>query len=320
MTLGFIMSALVFLTLGSATGFGVLLLGGVLSGLPNGMGNQATNKYIAAEVPIDRRGIITGIKQSGVTFGVFLAGATLPRGVAALGYQATMYTVGAIAVVAAVLVRILLPADEVDPPASSAERTRLPSSITWLAVYGFLMGGAIGSQSAFTALYAEETLGLTRETAGLIVGFSGLVAVVARVLLGRLTQTVASYAPVLMAMAAGGVGVFVLIRLSAEFGAWMLILSTVLSGFTTGSWNAPVMLASMRLVPKASAGQSAGRIMVGFMTGYGLGPPVFGFAVDQLGSYDLPWLASASLCAAAAALMLAWRRQEASAGAAELLS
>ena len=50
--------------------------------------------------------------------------------------------------------------------------------------------------------------------------------------------------------------------------------------------------------------------MFGFMSGYATAPPLFGAAVDQLGSYDLPWLAGVVLCLGAAAVALAWSRQD----------
>ncbi len=310
MTIGFGFAAVVFLLLGTANGFLMILAAAVLSGAPNGMGNQGTNKYISAVVPVERRGVITGVKQSGVMFGVFLAGLLLPRGVASIGYSATMFVVVALALLGAVVVRIVLPADEGAPSSATRDTSRLPSSIRWLALYSAMMGGAIGCQSTFLALYAEEDLGFTRAQAGLLVGATGLVAVGARILLGRFTQTVRSYAPVLIAIALGAVASFVVIRLASEFGAWMIVFVPLIAGFTTSSWNAPVMLASMRLVPAGAAGRSAGLVMFGFMAGYAVVPPVFGAAVDRYNSYDLPWLAGIALCLAAAGVALAWRRQE----------
>ena len=310
MVLGFLIAAAVFAILGSANGFVLLIVAAALSGIPNGMGNQGTNKYISVEVPVDRRGVITGVKQSGVMFGVFTAGLALPRGVNAIGYSATMFVVAGLAVAGAVAALMILPADRVERRTAEAGSGRLPASIRWIAVYAAFMGGAIGCQSAFLALYVEEDLGFTRVEAGLLVGSVGLVAVVARILLGRLTQTVSSYAPVLTTMALGAMLSFVVIRLASSIGTWLILLTPLIAGFTTSSWNSPVNLASMRLVPTAQAGRSAGLVMFGFMSGYAMAPPLFGAAVDRLGSYDLPWLAGIVLCLGAALTALAWRRQE----------
>ena len=310
MVVGFAIAALVFVLLGTANGFLVLVVAAALSGIPNGMGNQGTNKYISARVPAERRGVITGVKQSGVMFGVFTAGLALPRGVAAIGYSATMFMVAGLALLGAVAALVLLPADRAVEPPVGERAGRLPASIRWIALYSALMGGAIGCQSTFLALYAEEDLGFTRVEAGMLVGSVGLVAVVARVLLGRLTQTVPSYAPVLVTIALGAMASFVVIRLASTVGPWLILVTPLVAGFTTSSWNAPVNLASMRLVPQAQAGRSSGAIMFGFMSGYAIAPPVFGAAVDRLGSYELPWLGGVALCAGAAATAMAWRRGE----------
>lgn len=308
MTAGFGVAALVFVLLGSATGFGLLLVAAVLSGTPNGMANQGTNTYIAAEVPPERRGVITGIKQSGVMVGVFLAGLCLPAGVGAWGYPATMYAVAGVAITAAVVLRLVLPADEVLAISGTTSRKPLPPAIRWLTIYAALMGAAIGSQSAFLALYAEEELGFSRSGAGLLVGSIGLVGVGARILHGRLTQTVDSYAPALVRLAVGATASFLVIRLAADVGSWLILVTPIAAGFTTSAWNTPVMLASMRHVPKGSAGRSTGLVMFGFMGGYAVGPPIFGAAVDRLGSYDLPWLSGIVVCLGAAAVAAWWGR------------
>ncbi len=310
MTIGFLVAATVFFLFGAASGFATLLAAAVLSGVPNGMSNQGTNKYISAEVPAERRGVITGVKQSGVMFGVFLAGALLPRGVANFGYRTTMWTVTAIALAAAAMIRVVLPADSGQAPRADVTPAALPPAIRWLALYAALMGGAIGSQSAFLALYLEDELDFTRQTAGALIGITGLVAVFGRITLGRLTQAVSSFAPVLVAIALGATISFAVIRLSTEVGPWLIWLVPLTAGVTTSAWNAPVMLASMRLVPTSAAGRSAGLVMFGFMSGYSITPPIFGAAIDRFGSYNLPWSMGMILCLAAATVGWAWGRQE----------
>ncbi|HEY7564159.1 MAG TPA: MFS transporter, partial [Acidimicrobiia bacterium] len=58
--------------------YSVLFAGAMLSGLPNGWANPATNALIVDNVVAGARGVITGIKQSGVQMGSFLGGLLLP--------------------------------------------------------------------------------------------------------------------------------------------------------------------------------------------------------------------------------------------------
>ena len=62
----------------------MLIVAGVVGGLPQGWGNPATNALIAAVVEPGSRGVMTGIKQSGVTLAVFLAGGLAPSGLVLL--------------------------------------------------------------------------------------------------------------------------------------------------------------------------------------------------------------------------------------------
>lgn len=61
----------------AATNWWLLLLSAVVLGIPQGWGNPSTNSLIASRVRAGRQGLVTGIKQSGVTLGVFLSGLTL---------------------------------------------------------------------------------------------------------------------------------------------------------------------------------------------------------------------------------------------------
>ncbi|MGC2239751.1 MAG: hypothetical protein WA726_02830, partial [Acidimicrobiia bacterium] len=44
-------------------------------------------------------------------------------------------------------------------------------------------------------------------------------------------------------------------------------------------------------------GRSTGVVLLGFLLGYGIGPPLLGLSVDRLGSYTQGWLAVTALFA-----------------------
>ncbi|MDH5521017.1 MAG: MFS transporter, partial [Acidimicrobiia bacterium] len=58
--------------------FGLLVIAALGTGVTQGIANPATNKLISLHVPPGRRGIITGIKQSGVQAGTAFGGILLP--------------------------------------------------------------------------------------------------------------------------------------------------------------------------------------------------------------------------------------------------
>ncbi len=87
----------------------LLAASAIVSGVPQGWGNPTTNALIAERVPQQVRGTVTGIKQSGVQFGVFLSGLTLPGLALAFGWRgaivgyAVAFAVGGVAVGIAVV-------------------------------------------------------------------------------------------------------------------------------------------------------------------------------------------------------------------------
>ena len=68
------------------------------------------------------------------------------------------------------------------------------------------------------------------------------------------------------------------------------------------------MVAVMVEAGVAATGRASGVVLFGFLTGLGIGPPIFGAIIDATGSYDLMWLLSALAAAGAAIVIAAWQR------------
>jgi len=315
MVLTGVVSALTFVVFASARTYTVLMAAAIVSGIPNGSGNQATNRLIAGNLPPARRGLVTGIKQSGVQAGRFLGGVVMPTSVAAFGLRPSFAAVAALAAVSAVVIGLVLPADgpTTVPATAGAAATPgvdapLPAAVWWLAAYALLLGAGAGATFAFTALYAQEEVGLGAAAAGLLVGATGGMAMVARIVLSRLAQRVDHHGPTLAWIAVGATVSLVLTAAAGATGPVVLWLAASLAAVTLGSWNSVAMLATMAVVPLHQSGRASGRVMVGFLGGLGLTPPLFGAAVDRVGSYTPCWIALAGVSAAAAVAMVVWSR------------
>ena len=221
----FLGGAVTFLAYSAATSYALLLVAAALSGVPNGSGNQATNRIIATRLSVAERGLVTGVKQSGVQLGRFLAGLILPSSVLAWGMGRTYLAMALLAVAGAGLSLVLLPADApATLPAPGAERAEptakppLPAAVWWLTGYALLLGAAAGATGAFTALFGEQELGMTRAEAGLLVGLTGGAAVVARILLSGVAQRAVHYGPPLAWLALGAAGSLLVTARSARLG------------------------------------------------------------------------------------------------------
>ena len=301
-----------FVVFALAPSYTWLMVMATIAGLPNGGSNPGTNRVVSALIPITQRGTVTGVKQSGVQLGRFVAGISLPAAVAAFGLRSALLLAAAALAGIALAIPVVLPADPRPERSGSAspEPARMPPAVWWLAVYATLMGAGAGATFAFTALFAEERLGFTNQEAGVLVAVTGLVAIASRILLAHMAQTSVHFAVPLGRIAVGAAASLVLMAAAPDIGAWALWLSVAVGAVTLGSWNSVAMLATMASTPTDQAGRAAGWVVGGFLTGLGIAPPLFGALVDRYDAYEQGWLVLAAASLVAAATTHVWRLRD----------
>ena len=292
-----------------------LLLGlsAAISGIPQGWGNPTTNALIAERVPDGTRGTITGIKQSGVQVGIFLAGFTLPGLALLLGWRGALWGYAAVFAAGAVAVILTLgPApEEPDGPAAAESpratttgvargRPPLPPVVWLISAYALLMGMVGGAVGRFFPLWAHEVVGLSTVVAGILVALTGLLGIVTRIVAGRLAQERIGAPRLLAALGSVGATYCAVLAATTVIGAWVLWPATLLSSIGIAAWNAVAMLAIILAVPRESSGRASGIVMLGFLGGLSIGSPLAGAVVDRWGTYQPVWLGSVVLALLAA--------------------
>ena len=289
-----------------------LVVAAAIGGIPQGWGNPATNSLIATRIEPGRRGGVTGVKQSGVTLGVFLAGITLPVLEQAWGWRGASLAFAVIFTALAVGIHLTLGPDPIDQAAvgvpahhisSAHPRARLDPFVIRLAVYALLMGTAGGAVGRFFPLYAEEALGFSLATAGLLSALGGLLGMVARIAVGRMAEIWITPTRLLSLLAMVGVAYCLLLAVLDESTRGFLYLSPPLNAVGIAAWNTVAMLAIIMFFSKQQAGHASGVVMVGFLGGMSISAPLAGFAVDRIGTYGPVWLVAAGLAAVASAMM-----------------
>lgn len=292
-------------------GYPWLLIVSSLMGLSVAAGNPATNKLLAERIPPGRQGIITGVKQSGVQVGIFLAGALLPAGAVAFGWRGMMLASVTLPLTGSVLTRIFVPPDDRRPPRRErAGSEPLGPVVLRLAVYAHLMGLGIAAFAAYMALYANESLGLSVAVSGLTVALSGLVAIGARILWARAAEHHMSTPTALTIIGVVAVLAQASIWAADRVGAWLVWVGVLLMGLSAGAWNAVGMLEIVKGMDAAEAGRASGIVLLAFYMGHVLSPTAFGFSVDRTGAYDLGWGAALVIYVLALALAAAWRQKQ----------
>ena len=285
-----VLATVALVGLALAPAYWLIVVAALVGGIAQAMANPATNKLIALHVEPGRRGVITGIKQSGVTAASALGGVLLPPVTIFAGWR---WAVGLFAVIATAggLLSLLVPPDPVSHiEPSKGDRTPVDPYILRVAGYGFILGAAGTAIFTFLPLYAEESLGLGPASAGLAVAVTGVAGVVGRILWGRFAEVrfgtwrSLEYIAVLAAAAAA-------VLFAAQAVTWLVWVAAVLTGFSASAWNSVGMLAVIETSTPAQAGRASGVVLFGFLAGLGLGAPAFGYAVDASGTYGPGWTA-----------------------------
>ncbi|MFE1442379.1 MFS transporter [Streptomyces sp. NPDC058739] len=301
-----LVSAAALALIGAAPGTAFLLAAVALGGLPQALANPATNKSILAAVPAERRGSVTGTKQSGVQLGAFAAGLPLAALAGAVGWRGAVWTAAAAALVTAVWAARTLPAD---PPPKYTPASWLPrGTIAWLAVFSLLLGCGIASVNTYLALYGVRRLGLGETAAAALVAVLGVAGIAGRVGWSRLADRPGRALWLPSGLAAGAVAASLLLTASAHVHPLAWVAAVAVGVFAVAA-NAVSMVLVMQRAAPGRAGQDSALVSAGFFAGFALGPPLFGLLASA-GRYGSGWLVVTAEFAGAGAVALAWAVRE----------
>ncbi|MFI2352071.1 MFS transporter [Streptomyces sp. NPDC019443] len=297
-------SAVALALIGSAPGVGLLLAAVALGGLPQALANPATNKAILATVPPQRRGSVTGMKQSGVQLGAFAAGLPLAALAGVAGWRGAVWTAAAAAAGAALWAARGLPADA--PPVSAGPRSSLVprGAIAWLAVFSLLLGCGIASVNTYLALYGTQRLGLGPTAAGALVAVLGVAGVAGRVGWSKVAGHPRRAVWLPGGLAAGSVAAALLLA-GASFVHPLAWVAAVAVGVFAVAANAVSMVLVMQRAAPGRAGQDSALVSAGFFAGFAVGPPLFGLLAES-GHYGPGWVLVAGEFAGACAVAVCW--------------
>ncbi|QBI19542.1 MFS transporter [Egibacter rhizosphaerae] len=297
-------SVATLLLMAAAPAVGWLLVAMVVGGVGIAVMNPVTNLLIAERLPAGRRGVVTGVKQSGVLAGSALAGVGAAPLAAWVGWRSALVILAVVTLLlAAAAVRAVrgrvVPDERAAP---SVAPGAVPTvRVGWLSAYALAMGAAASSFGAFLVIYAVESLDFAPSTAGAAFGFGSAVGVVARVWWGRATERRQRVAPALLLLAVlatlGQAAIW-----AAQLQGALLWIGALLFGCSAMSWNAVGMLAVIRGAPNGRTGRASGIVQAAFYGGFIVAPVLFGAAVDHTDGYDLAWAGTTAMFALAAVI------------------
>lgn len=294
-----------FAVAGLAQGLVGLALALAVAGVSNALGQPAASRMLARSVVADRQGIAFGFFQSSKPVAGLLGGLAVPLFALTVGWRWAFVATGC----AALLVAAAIPRLEGRPAASATPRRlrdEVPVAALALLAIGMALGfGAVKVFGTFL-VEANVTAGLRPALAGLLLSVGGALAIVARLVLGRMADGREGHQLRLVVgmLLAGAIGFGVL---ALQRPVAMVVGTTVVA---VGAWgyNGLFYLSMTRLTD--AAGAITGTMLGAASIGGAVAPVLFGLVVDR-GSYTVGWLMTGSWVLLAAVVMhLAYLRLE----------
>jgi len=304
----FVLSAVALAVFAAAPAYGVLVLAVALSGVPQALANPATNQLIATHVPAERRGGVTGWKQSGVQFGAFLAGLPLAALAGAANWRVAVGVAAGTALVAGFLV-LTLPADATPLSKPRWKAIRPTRDAVRLGGFSVLLGSGISAVNTYVALFGARQLALPAGVASALVAVLGVAGIGGRIGWSRVAARSAAPGSLLPPLAVGAAVAALALVAAAGWGrGWVWVAVAALGAFAVSA-NAVSMVTVVSTSPKASVPQDSAVVSAGFFAGFALGPPLAGALVDAAGGrYQYAWTVVAVEFLAAAVIAWWWRR------------
>jgi MFS family permease len=279
----------------------VAMLG--LAGVANAALQMTANVTLARAVPVHRRGLAFGIKQSAVPVAVLIGGLAVPTVGLVVGWRWT-FAAAAVAALAVIVAGLRTPRAPATARHSASSTDRPPRGA--LVVSGLAMvlaSASVNALGSFLPAWAFR-VGLDPGAAGVLVAVASAFSVLVRIASGawadrrrgRNLPVVSSY----LVVGALGMAVISVDHLGA-------LLAGTLIAFGIGwAWPGLFLFAVVR-VGRESPATASGTVQAGAFAGGAVGPVLFGVLVGAV-DYPAAWRTAAVVLLVAALLTVVARR------------
>lgn len=308
-----LVSTLAALAIARAGEYAAFLAFCFVLGIGNGIQNPAGSAAIMRWFPTRQRGLAMGLRQTGVPIGGILSATLWPAVALAQGWRAA-YLLGGLATL---LSAALIFGGYFDPPRPGDAGARAPPPfgtllrdprVRWLAV---IYNGQVMAQfstSTYFVLFLHEVLEVPLVAASALLALINAVAIAARIVWGSLSDRYfgGRRRPVLLVVVALTLASMLAAAALPPGAPSSIALPLACAlGLSAFAWTGILGTLVIESIGRHSAATAIALVTALGSPGSLVGPPLFGFIVDQTGSYRLAWLATAVPVAAG---LLALRR------------
>lgn len=259
--------------------WGVLVVGLVVAGLANALGQPASNLYLTRFVRAGRQGLAFGLKQSSVPSAALLGGAAVPALALTVGWRWAFGLAAIAAATGAVAVPRAAPRSAPAPEETASGNELRVGPLVMLGVGGAFGFGAATALTGFL-VDAAVTAGIREAPAGLLLSLGSAAAIAARLVVGARAdrRTGRHLLVVAVMLAVGSVGFFLL----ATASPGLMVVGTIVAFSAAWGWSGLYFYSVVTLYPRAP-GAAAGLVQSGTFLGGIAGPLLFGGAVEAWG-------------------------------------
>ena len=283
------------------SGVFALFAGGLLLGIAYGPNSAASSEILARYTPDKFRNIAFSLKQSGMPLGSVLAGGAVVVLVEPYGWRVTLLIIGAVGVVAMILMQGMKRNWDSGRVAGGTTRTRASPLAPLRAVLAErrtrLMCIASLSfiyiqfaLSTFLVAYLYQEIGLSGSEAATIYAAAHMAGVVARPALGVIAD---GFIPPVRLLGIAGLlmcgGCIALALFTKDTPLVAFYAVTLLIGATASGWNGVGMAEVSRAIPANQVGYMMGGYLFVCFTAVVTGPLVFSGILAAGGSYQLAY-------------------------------
>ncbi len=263
-----------------------------LAGIVEAANTPVTNRLLSRHGAWRFRGLLMGLKQSGVKVSHLIAGAVLPPVAAGIGWRNSLLGSTVLVLSGVLLAVALVPGSRGPrtPRTPRGARAPLPPGVWGLVAYAFLMALGQAPFQLYITLYAIERVGMTLAQGGLAFALANTIAIGARVAWGIAADRAVATHRALVVLA-GGSALSTLGLMAADPGGpWLIWTGAVGIGMTAAVWSTLVHLTVVHASDEGGAtGRATGIVHMAFLAGMSLSPLVFGLIVDAVG-YRIGWI------------------------------
>ncbi len=265
MVLGQVLIAVGLVAVGGSHAFPLMAACMVVSGAGYGILNPTTTKAGMAWFPPRQRATVVGLKQVGLPLGGALGALTMPPLALAFGWRTAVVLPAALVAVLALVTWLLYR----EPPTAPQGGTSVaPLSLRMILHLSLVDAGHYLVMAQVTGMVGRVIFGMLSDR--LFGGRRRIVLVIAGI-----GSTVCS-----LVMAGTGPGT----------GWWVLAPLALAFGFFGIGWNGVQHTLLAELVGPRDTGTAVGLGLAISSFGVTICPPLFGLAVQHLGSFRIPWI------------------------------